>query len=303
MVSKTSFGSNETIWDKLVQLGFFPAKPLCEHCQQPLNFELNRKRLHFSVRCTRKACKKYTNLMRGYQMDGVNDVRNFLAAAESWVSDGKVETLLAQTGMTPKTWAHYRQRLQNTVDLTLEKMEVSGELKMGGKGKVVEVDEAKLFSAKYHKGLPPAADKLWVVGIIERDRDDQGLRRSAFMLTEDRSAAVLLPFIEKWVKEETTVLTDGWAAYTGRLKNIYFHEKINHKELFARKAVVNGAELNVNTNHIEREWVQVRKVLRHRSMSAYDSQLNKEIFRILFLAGKKPDEQAYILLKKMAMLN
>ena len=104
------------------------------------------------------------------------------------------------------------------------------------------------------------------------------------MLTEDRSAAVLLPFIEKWVKEETTVLTDGWSAYTGRLKNIYFHEKINHKERFARKAVVNGSELNVNTNHIEREWVQVRKVLMHRSMSAFSSQLNKEIFRILFLA-------------------
>ena len=85
------------------------------------------------------------------------------------------------------------------------------------------------------------------------------------------------------------VLTDGWSAYTGRLKNVSFHLKTNHKELFDRKAVVDGVEMNVNTYHIEREWVQVRKVLMHGSMGDYNSKWNKEILRIMFLAGKTHD--------------
>ena len=78
--------------------------------------------------------------------------------------------------------------------------------------------------------------------------------------------------------------------------------KDNHSVEFARTEVVNGVTLNVNTNHIEREWREVRKVFACKSLEAYNSELNKEIFRLLFLGGMKGEEQAYVLLQKMAEL-
>ena len=301
MVGDTSFGSNEEVWDKLVELGFFPRRPTCEHCGACLNVERNRRDLHFSVRCSNRECKRYTNLMAKYQLGGVYKVRSFFAAVTCWVSGDKVSTLKGQTGMTAKTWAHYKQILQNTVDLTLDRLKANGDHKLGGPGKVVEVDECKIFSAKYHRGNPPAADDLWVVGLLERDTN--GGRRSAFMVTEKRTAAVLVPFIRDWVEPGTVLVSDEWRGYTQELEQYYLRPKINHSEQFSRFDIVDGVEMNINTNHIEREWVEVRKVLRHQNLDAYNDMLNKEIFRLLYLTGKSVEEQAYVVLKKMAELN
>ena len=300
VVSETSFGSNEEIWDKLVKLGFFPEHPCCEHCNRPLKIDENRRKLHFSVRCNNAACKKYTNLVGNSQLSGVNDIRKFFTAAISWATGGMVKTMLAETGMTKRTWARYRQKFQNVVDLTLKMMNERGELKLGGKGKMVEADECKLFSAKYHKDHPPASKDIWVVGLIERDRDENGHRRSAFMLTEKRPASVLVPFIEKWVEKGSIVMTDNWKEYNGSLKDIVFHAKVNHKKEFAHFGIVDGIELSINTNHIERECVEVRKAMRHSRLDTYGDKLNREIFRQMFLAGEETKRQAWIFMKIMA---
>ena len=300
VVSKTSFGTNEEIWDKLVALGFIPEHPRCQHCNNDLTVTDNRRDLHPSVQCDNSACKKYTNLVGGSQLSGVRDIRKFFTAAISWATGGKVKTLLAETGMTKRTWARYRQKFQNVVDLALKKADERGELKLGGPDKVVEADECKLFSAKYHRGHPPAAKDIWVVGLIERDRDENGHRRSAFMLTDKRPASVLVPFIEKWVVKGSIVLTDNWKGYDGSLDQIFFREKVNHKTEFAHFGVVNGIEMSINTNHIEREWVEVRKMMRHSRLDTYQDKLNREIFRQMFLAGEDPDRQAWIFMKIMA---
>ena len=154
VVAKTSFGSNEQVWDKLVELGFFEKHPCCVHCGRALKVDDYKKKLHLSVRCSNAKCKKYTNLVGDSQLSGVNNIRLFLYAAISWATGGLVKTMLAATGMSHHTWATYRQKFQNVVNLALDKMNERGELKLGGPGKVVEADECKLFSPKYHKGHP-----------------------------------------------------------------------------------------------------------------------------------------------------
>ena len=300
VVSDTSFGTNEEIWDKLVSLGFIPEHPRCKHCDSHLTVTDYRRDLHPAVRCNNSACKKYTNLIEDSQLSGVREIRKFFTAAISWVTGGKVKTLLAETGMTAKTWASYRQKFQNVVDLALNKAEERGELKLGGRGKVVEADECKLFSAKNHRGHQPASKDIWVVGLIERDRDENGHRRSAFMLTDKRPASVLVSFIEKWVEKGSIVLTDEWRGYDGSLDQIYFRAKVNHTREFAHFGIVDGIEISINTNHIEREWVEVRKLMRNQSIASYNDKLKKEIFRQLFLAGEEPQRQAWIFMKIMA---
>ena len=301
-VGNPSYGTNEQDWDKLVELGFFPACPTCKFCNRPLVVRTYRPRLHFSVKCTNPDCKKYTGLLDGTHLWHVNNIRNFFAAATTFVSNSKVCVLYAQTTLAAKTWADYKFRLQTTVNQTLERMKAEGRMKLGGEGKIVEVDECKLHSSKYHKGHPPASDDIWVVGVIERERDATGLRRSAFMMTDRLPSKVLVPFIKEWVAEHSILISDGWKGYTDELEQHYFRDVVEHKTEFAHKAVVDGKEINSNTNHIEREWVEVRKVMAHKDVDAYQDELNKEVFRLLFLAGKDTEEQAYTIMEKMAEL-
>ena len=123
------------------------------------------------------------------------------------------------------------------------------------------------------------------------------------MMTTDRSSAVLIPFINKWVAKKSILIGDYWKGYSKEREKRYVRRKINHSIEFSRNDVVDGVVMSVNTNHIEREWREIRKVFACKSLEAYDSELNKEIFRLLFLGGLKGDEQAYVVLKKIAELS
>ena len=298
VVTKTSFGTNEQLWDKLVELGFFDARPCCPTCHTPLNTKQLREDLHFSTQCWK--CKETVNLLDGSLLKGVKKLRTFLHATITWATNGKVSTMMAESGIAPKTWSSIKEKLQQTVDQTLERLVESGEMKLGGPGKVVEVDECKLYTPKYHRGHPQTSSDVWVVGLLERDKT--GGRKSAFVLTTDRSASFLIPFINKWVRKKSILVSDCWKGYSKELEKRYVRPKINHSVEFARTEVVNGVEMSVNTNHIEREWREIRKVFACKSLEVYNSELNKEIFRLLFLGGLKGEQQAYVVLKKMAEL-
>ena len=260
-IGNPSYGTNEQIWDKLVELGFFPAYPICSGCKRPLVVRTYRPKLHFSVRCTHPDCRKTNGLLDGSYLLGVNNIRKFFAAATTFVSNSKVCVLKAQTGLAAETWSDYKFKLQTTVNETLKKMKDQGQMMLRGPGKIVEVDECKLHSSKYHRGHQPATDKLWVVGIVERELDGSGLRRSAFLLTENRSSAVLVPFIREWVVPETIIITDRCKGYSDVLKEDFFRDTVVYEYEFAHEAEVDGLEFSSNTNHIEREWVEIRKAV------------------------------------------
>ena len=150
----------------------------------------------------------------------------------------------------------------------------------------------------YNRGHPPASCAVWLVGIIERTNDNG--RRCVFLITQNRSARVLVPFIKKWVAPGSILLSDEWKGYGSELDQYYFRATVNHSKQFGRFAVVNGKEISVNTNHIEREWREVRKVLQCHQAEMFKEVLNREIFRHLFLAGKDKKEWPNIFLRKMA---
>jgi len=71
-----------------------------------------------------------------------------------------------------------------------------------------------------------------------------------------RDAATLLPLIAKHIAEETTIISDGWAAYGG-IKNIkalqngnpaFSHFTVNHSENFV------DPESGAHTKTIEGTW-------------------------------------------------
>ena len=83
---------------------------------------------------------------------------------------------------------------------------------------------------KHHRGTARAED--WVLAGVERKTN------RCFIVPcpgGKRTAAVLLPLIQRWVLPGTTIYTDGWRAYQQLLDLGYTHSWVNHTLYFKLK--------------------------------------------------------------------
>ncbi|XP_072030239.1 uncharacterized protein, partial [Amphiura filiformis] len=120
-----------------------------------------------------------------------------------WWCCGLTQTQIKmQMGLNPTTTCSWHYKCRDICEyLVMEKPE-----KIGGPGKVVQIDESKIGKRKYNKGH--LVEGQWVFGGIEEDG------RGAFLVcVEERSQAVLLPIIQKWILPGTHIISDGWKAY------------------------------------------------------------------------------------------
>ena len=130
---------------------------------------------------------------------------------------------------------------------------------IGGEGKVVEIDETVITKRKYHRGQL-RAEEQWFFGGVER-----GNSTNCFLVpVERRNAETLLPLIARFIKQGSTVISDGWAAYGGidRIRMLqtnetaYSHFVVNHSENFV------DPETGAHTQTIEGTWAQFKS--RHK---------------------------------------
>ena len=247
------------------------------------------------------SCRKATNVIKNTLLFDVRAIRKFLCALEGWCSGDKACSIRARAGLTKMMWQRYKHIFNTVVGETLDRMRGGDGGLLGGPGVVVEVDECHLHERKYHRGAALVTSAVWVVGVIERS--GTGGRKAAFLLTERRSGDVLVPFIKQHIAPGTILISDEWKGYTDELQRDYTVLNINHSKEYGRYVVIDGVELSINTNHIEREWREVRKAVECRKLEQYAEELNREIFRLLFFCGCEVKERAFIFLEKMGELN
>jgi len=153
-----------------------------------------------------------------------------------------------ETGVTYKTaWRMFKQ-IRSMLD-------ESGEWRLGGKGKGVEVDEMyyggrrKGGGGRRLRGDRGEQSKTLVVGMAER----QGRIRA--LTAENGSGATLLPIVKEHVMPSSTVFTDELPSYHG-IPHMpamgYVHRRINHSE----KVYVTG---DIHTNTVEGFWSLVKR--------------------------------------------
>ncbi|XP_049302123.1 uncharacterized protein LOC125775506 [Bactrocera dorsalis] len=147
---------------------------------------------------------------------------------------------------TISDWYSYCR--EAVVIFQLDHQEFKG--KIGGPGKVVQIDESKFGKRKYHKGR--RVEGHWVLGMIEDGSEDLRLEVCSDNV---RSAEVLIPLIRKHVHEGTTIRTDFWRAYECLPEYGYNHEKVNHSD--PDNPFV--AEDGTHTQRIESHWRVVKR--------------------------------------------
>jgi IS1 family transposase len=129
--------------------------------------------------------------------------------------------------------------------------------RISGPGKIVEIDESKFRKRKYHLGK--RVDGVWIFGGI-----DKKTKQCFFEVVSDRSAATLIPIIQKYVEPGTTIHSHYWKAYSSLEKKGYIHMTVNHSIEFKNEAT--GACRNL----IESTWNAVRNhfpKLEHKNIS------------------------------------
>lgn len=116
---------------------------------------------------------------------------------------------------------------------------------LGGEGKVVEIDEAKMGRRKYNRGR--WIEGQWVFGGIERDT-----KKMFVVPVENRTRETLLDVIKRRIAPGSVIYTDCWRAYDTLEEHGYIHANVNHSQNFVDPTT--GA----HTQNIERHWRELR---------------------------------------------
>ena len=148
--------------------------------------------------------------------------------------------------------------------------------KIGGPGKIIEIDESKFGKRKFHKGR--RVDGVWVFGGIERET-----KNCFFQCVPDRTANTLIAIIKEHVLPGTTIYSDCWKAYSSLNKEGFSHLTVNHSINFV------DPETGTHTNTIESTWRALKKSLpKHGTTKGlYDTYFAQYCVRKQFLVDKE----------------
>ncbi len=228
----------------------------CTKCSTACRF-IPRKE-SFAWRCPRKGCQAVHSFREGSFYAGSHlKVDDILAVTYWWATGQPVGNAMRETGHSSNTivdWYNFHR------DVCMQYF-IDHPVQIGGPGKVVEIDESKFGKRKFNRGR--RVDGHWVFGGIERGSSE------AFMVeVSDRSAATLLPLIQRHVLPGTTVLSDQWRAYSQISTSLGMpHQTVNHSLHFVDPAT------GIHTQGIESTWSQVKRMMRREGVMATSPEL------------------------------
>ena len=197
-------------------------------------------------RCNNTRCKKRSSIRRDSWFSGSHlPLETILKLTYYWVYKTPNEVITRELRIGSKhTVVDWRNFCRDVcIDICMRNSK-----KIGGPGRVVEIDESKFGKRKYNRGR--RVDGAWVFGGIDRES-----KECFFEIVEDRSAETLIPIIERNVARGSEIHSDCWKAYA-RLGSLgYVHKTVNHSKEFV------NPETGAYTQNIESTWHVLKKSL------------------------------------------
>jgi hypothetical protein len=244
--------------------------PIC--CGKSM-INANIKNKKYMYRCdSGQSCTKkrslFTNTFFGNSKLSCHKI---LLICYLWASEINHKSMVMITGQNKNTISDWMGFIRQLVS---EDMQNSPEeVKVGGEGIIVEIDETKIAKRKYHRGH--RVEGAWVVGGVERTPE----RKFFAVRVPDRSAATLIDVIDRFVLPGSILYSDCWGGYnTQQLEALGItHLTVNHSLHY--KDPVTG----VHTNTIEGTWAGLKLVIpkRQRSGAKVDDHLDVFVWRRL----------------------
>ncbi|KCZ81122.1 hypothetical protein H312_01414 [Anncaliia algerae PRA339] len=170
-----------------------------------------------------------------------------------FIKDLCQETISEFLGISISTVSRYFLKLQKLIhDFTS-----NNPIKIGGSGKIVQIDECFFGKRKYNRGR--LANEQIVLGGIDVESKN-------FFITiiPNRKKETIGYNIEKYVNEKSIIHTDkhtSYIYYFAENSNKYYHDWVNHSENFV------DPETYVHTQNIENLWLLLKKFKRRKGYS------------------------------------
>ncbi|KAL7745572.1 hypothetical protein ACLKA6_009796 [Drosophila palustris] len=153
---------------------------------------------------------------------------------------GETKCLMEEHGLSRQTFIDFKSFLREVyIDWSLN----NSRQQIGGPGKIVEIDEAKVGKRKYNSGR--VVKGQWVFGGIERESGD------FFILpVEHRDTGTLLAIIQKRVADGSTIMSDCWKAYNCLAEEGFVHQMV--LDLMHNLLLIDKWDINLRARAISR---------------------------------------------------
>lgn len=145
-------------------------------------------------------------------------------------------------GINPNSASLFYRKIRQVIEypLSLEASEI-----FAGQ---IELDESYFGGVRKGKRGRGAAGKIAVFGILKRGG------KVFTIVVDDTKTKTLIPIITNKIAPDSVVYTDSYRSYQALDVSDFYHERINHSELFAKgRNHING---------IENFWNQSKRILR-----------------------------------------
>lgn len=235
-IDAPQFNDKEKAREYLEQIRW-GSKPECPHCENNEgNYKLEGKSHRRGLyKC--KKCRKQFTVTVGTLFEGSHiDLHIWLkavylmCASKKGMSSHQLHRMLGITYKTAWFMTHrIREAMKDPVFIK----------KLGGKGKVVEVDETFWGNSKKHKkGARGWGHKEKIFSLVERDGNVKSYH------VKHVTAKTLKPIMIQQINKDTHIITDDFKSYFGLNRDFYKHDIIKH----SKKEYVRG---EIHTNTIE----------------------------------------------------
>lgn len=250
-------GTHEQCISFAEERGLIPMAKMCTYHKKPMNLELTAGHMG-TFRCRKGKCrtKSYSRTIGTWfekaklPLPLIFQIMYMYSAGYTYEACRRETSHWRETVVSQATIADWFNYCREAIIVyTLEHEEQLE--KIGGPGKIVQIDESKFGRRKYNRGRN--VEGHWVLGMIEDGSDDLRLEVCP---DNERSAEVLITLIKKHVREGTTIHTDFWRAYDCLPEHGFIHKKVNHSDPVNKFVAPDG----VHTQRIESHWRVMKRL-------------------------------------------
>jgi IS1 family transposase len=183
-------------------------------------------------------------------------IRDILSLIYLWCADIPVGCVPFMMSVSKQIAIQWYQYFQDVCTHQLLKIK-NGGFKLGGPGRIVQIDESVLTKRKYHRGKK--IKEQWIFGMYDTE-----LKFGVMLYVKDRTRETLLGLIQAYVANGSIIWSDQWAAYRQitSLPENYQHGTVNHSLHFK------DPQSGVCTNQVEGYWSGLKKCLRRKNVMA-----------------------------------
>jgi transposase-like protein len=246
---KELFDNEEKALLYLIENNYVNKYKKCSICDSETKLYLNIK----VYKCKNYKCRKSFSPLRGTIFSKMKLPLNIqLHLLNYYILKMPCSSIATTLKISRNTVTSYNRLYRSYIK---DKINFNRNFKIGGRNKIVEMDETKIAKRKNNRGHK--VEGAWVIGGIERSILKNKIKdenKKLFILPiETRDSINIDKIVKKYIKKGTTIYTDCWKGYNN-LKNIgYKHETVNHKKYFK------DPKTGVHTNTIEGTWCGLKQ--------------------------------------------